>query len=92
MGDVAYTASVLMYSVDKVFILRTLPWLLGSGWSIIFELIVSCIPYRTGFNHAVLYCIFQLVAQIIGYRCQDYHEPSKELSKELAILMRETTV
>ena len=41
MGDFTYTLSVLLFSVDRVFIIRTLPWILGSGWSLIFDVFVS---------------------------------------------------
>ena len=40
-GDSTYVLSVLLFSVDKVFIIRTLPWLLGAAWSVLFDVFVS---------------------------------------------------
>ena len=45
MGDFTYLFSVLLFSVDKVFIIRTLPWILGSGWSLFFDIFVSAKSY-----------------------------------------------
>ena len=41
LGDSTYLIGVLLHSVDKVFIIRTLPWIMGSGWSVIFDVFVS---------------------------------------------------
>ena len=41
MGDGTYLLSLLLFRVDKVFILRTLPWIAGSVWSVFFDVIVS---------------------------------------------------
>ena len=41
MGDFTYLFSVLLFSVEKVFIIRTLPWILGSAWSLFFDIFVS---------------------------------------------------
>lgn len=41
VGDGAYFLSVLLFSVDKVFIVQTLPWIAGSAWSVFFEGFVS---------------------------------------------------
>ena len=37
MGDFTYNLSVVLFSVD----IRTLPWILGTGWSLIFDVFVS---------------------------------------------------
>ena len=41
LGDITYLLNLLLFSVDKVFIIRTLPWIVGSCWSIIFDVFVS---------------------------------------------------
>ena len=41
LGDSTYVLSVLLFSVEKAFIIRTLPWIAGSGWSVIFDVFVS---------------------------------------------------
>ena len=41
VGDSAYFLSVLLFSVEKVFIVRTLPWIAASVWSVFFEGFVS---------------------------------------------------
>ena len=42
LGDFTYVFSILLFSIDKVFLIRTLPWILGSSWSFFFDVIVSC--------------------------------------------------
>lgn len=41
LGDFNYVVSVLLFSVDKVSIIRTLPWLVGSAVSLFFDIFVS---------------------------------------------------
>ena len=41
LGDFTYVFSILLFSIDKVFLIRTLPWILGSSWSFFFDVIVS---------------------------------------------------
>ena len=41
IGDSSYLLGVLLFSVDKAFILHTLPWIAGSISSIFFDVVVS---------------------------------------------------
>lgn len=41
LGDFTYLLGVLLFSVDRTFIIHTLPWIVGSGWSVIFDVFVS---------------------------------------------------
>ena len=43
LGDSTYLLGVLLFRVDKVFIIRTLPWIVGSAWSVFFDVFVSYI-------------------------------------------------
>ena len=41
LGNVTYGLGILLYSVDGVFLLQKLPWLVGSLGTMVFDIIVS---------------------------------------------------
>ena len=41
MGNVTYALGVLLYSVEPIFLLRKLPWLVGSIGTLLFDFTVS---------------------------------------------------
>ena len=42
MGNATYGLGIFLYSVEPVFLLQRLPWLVGSVGTFIFDFIVSC--------------------------------------------------
>ena len=40
LGDSAYLLGILLFSVDRVYIIQTLPWIAASIWSILFDIFV----------------------------------------------------
>ncbi len=43
MGEITYCLGIFLYSVDPVFLLQRLPWIVGSGGALVFEFTVSSI-------------------------------------------------
>lgn len=41
LGNVTYGLGILLYSVDGVFLLQKLPWLVGSLGTMVFDITVS---------------------------------------------------
>ena len=41
LGNVTYGLGILLYSVDGIFLLQKLPWLVGSLGTMVFDVIVS---------------------------------------------------
>ena len=41
LGNVTYGLGILLYSVDGIFLLQKLPWLVGSLGTMVFDIIVS---------------------------------------------------
>ena len=45
MGNVTYALGVFLYSVEPIFLLRKLPWLVGSVGTLLFDFTVSSESY-----------------------------------------------
>jgi hypothetical protein len=48
LGNVTYGLGILLYSMDGIFLLQKLPWLVGSLGTMVFDIIVSFLIYIKG--------------------------------------------
>ena len=56
LGNTMYALGIFLYSVDGVFLLKALPWIIGSVGTLLFDLTVSFLQWCMGSGSFISLC------------------------------------